>query len=269
MKEREKTQVFPWERTKYEKTEAMKALEAQIAQDPKNDQLWFELSQKYDEAQLCREQVEALSHAIAINPFCGIYYRWRGHRHLSCWQFAEANSDLEMAARLIPENWDVWYHLSLSYFLLRDYKSALRAYEVCYRLTKTTEDLIPISDWYWTTLIRLGEKDKAQEVLNRIAPDIDYGINTCYYRRLMAYKGVIDPDRLQDETDEDRLNVVTQKYGLANLCLANGDEEKRRAILNRIFEMADNENWTSMFAYLAARVDMDMIHEQAVATTQA
>ena len=50
----------------------------------------------------CAEAVESYSKAIAIDPFNGILYRHRGHRHISCREYEQAAADFVVASRLIP-----------------------------------------------------------------------------------------------------------------------------------------------------------------------
>ena len=114
----EKTyQVETIERTENPLSDAVLAVDKKIAEDPKNADLWMERGLRLAEQQLMREAVEAFSKAISLDPFQGIYYRHRAHRYLSCWRFQDACADFTLASRLIPDNWDVWYHLGLSHYL--------------------------------------------------------------------------------------------------------------------------------------------------------
>ena len=62
-----------------------------------------------------------------------------------------------IASRLNPNDWNVFYHLGLSYFLLRDYAKAAKAYARCYELTDAEPELIAVTDWYYMTLKRCND----------------------------------------------------------------------------------------------------------------
>lgn len=89
--------------------DAVAEIDEKLKADPKNADLWMQRGLALAGGFYMREAVEAYSRAIELDPFKGILYRHRGHRHISCWEFEEAAADFVMASRLIPDNWDVWY----------------------------------------------------------------------------------------------------------------------------------------------------------------
>ena len=117
---------------------------------------------------MMREAEECYAMAISCDPFNWEYYRHRAHRFLSCWRFEDAAADFVIASRLNPNDWNVFYHLGLSYFLLRDYAKAAKAYARCYELTDADPELIAVTDWYYMTLKRLGNDEEAAKILARI-----------------------------------------------------------------------------------------------------
>lgn len=244
-------QVETIERTQAALSDAVLAVDEKLAADRENADLWMERGLRLADQQLMREAVEAFSKAIAINPFKGIYYRHRAHRYLSCWRFQDACADFTLASRMIPDNWDVWYHLGLSHYLLGEYEAAAEAYDCCYRLSPSDDKLIAVTDWYWMTLQRLGRKEKAQEILDRIHEGMEYGGNLSYYKRLLFYKGIVPEEELM--TGE-TLDVVTQGYGLSNYYRIHGDMEKANAIIDKVLAAGDESMWYA-FGYLAAMVD--------------
>lgn len=200
--------------------------------------------------------VIAFSKAIACEPFTGISYRHRGHRYISTRRFAESTADFSMASRLIPENWDVWYHYGLALFLQGDYQQAVAAYKVCYDLSYDEESLVAISNWLWITYKRTGNDQKAQALLDKIKPDLDIEENIGYYNLLKLYKGIYQADEIAAMLDggKNALNVVTMGFGLANYYGFTGSEEKRQATLDLILEETPKE-WNSAFGFIAAEVD--------------
>ena len=57
---------------------------------------------------------------------------------------------------------------------------------------------VATSDWLWMTLMRLGRKDDAAKVLERITPKMEILENGAYHRRLLMYKGAEKPEALLD-----------------------------------------------------------------------
>ena len=70
--------------------DTIQELDEQIKKDPRDARLWFERGLKLGDARLMHDAITSFSRAIALDPFNGIYYRWRGHRHLNINQIAEA-----------------------------------------------------------------------------------------------------------------------------------------------------------------------------------
>lgn len=244
-------QVEPVTRTEAVLSAAVLDVDKKLEKDPGNAFLWMERGLALAGQQLMREAVEAFSKAISLEPFQGIFYRHRAHRYLSCWRFQDACADFELASRLIPENWDVWYHLGLSHYLLGEYEEAAEAYAVCYRLSPSDDKLIAVTDWYWMTLGRLGRREQAAGLLKRIHAGMDYGGNLAYYKRLLFYKGEMDESEL---LTGDRLNIITQGYGLSNYCRLQGDSRRADELLEKILAAGDDSMWYA-FGYLAAMAD--------------
>lgn len=250
-------EVSSWERVQYEPDENLTAMEEKIKADPDNAQLWMEKGLELAKSALYREAGECYARAIALNPEEGIFYRHRAHRFLSQWRFEDACADFAIAAKKIPENWDVWYHLGLSYFLLRDYKKAAAAYQKCLDMTKGEDEYIAVCDWYYMTLLRLGEKQKAQQVLEYVKPDFDPGENTAYFRRLLMYKGLIKPEEVlpQDLNAIPSIELVTMGFGLSNYYYYNGEKEKSNQVIDMILKAGDENDCYFAFGYLAAKAD--------------
>lgn len=246
-----------WERQTYEADDELKAINAKIEADPENSDLWMEKGLYLSQFELYREAEECYAHAISIDPFKGILYRHRAHRFLSQWRFEDARADFTIASRLIPENWDVWYHLGLSNFLLGDYEKAQAAYQTCLELSKTDDELIAICDWYYMTLLRLGRKDETAKLLECIHEGMEYGDNWDYYRRLLMYKGLVKPEEVlpEDLSKLEPLDVITLGFGLSNYYWFNGEKEKSDEVIDLILKAGDEGECWFAFGYLAAKVD--------------
>lgn len=250
-------EVSSWDRMSYIPDEELLAVEAELAEDPENTGLWVKKGLVFAKAFLYREAGECYARAIAIDPFEGILYRHRGHRFLSQWRFEDACADFTIASRLIPENWDVWYHLGLSYFLLGDYDKAAEAYQCCLDLSQSEDELIAICDWYYMTEVRRGNLEKAVSLLDHVEEDFDPGENTAYFRRLLMYKGVVKPEEVlpEDLSALDALELITMGFGLSNYYYYQGQEEKSNEVIDLILKSGDENECYFAFGYLAAMAD--------------
>lgn len=250
-------EVTPWQHIAYEPDDELKEVETKLEADPENARLWMDKGLVLAKNSLYREAEECYAHAISLAPFDGILYRHRAHRFLSQWRFEDARADFVIASRLIPENWDVWYHLGLSNFLLGDYKKAAAAYQRCLELSTKEDELIAVCDWYYMTELRLGDKGAAKKLLDNIHEDFDPGDNADYFRRLLMYKGVVKPEDVlsKDIAGMKPLDVVTLGFGLSNYYWYNGEKEKSNALIDRILEVGDSSDCYVAFGYLAAKVD--------------
>lgn len=253
-------QISSQDRSVVEANEHLLAVEANLKKNPADAGLWLEKGRTLaDELGLFRESIEAFSRGLSADPFHGMLYRWRAHRHLSCWEISEACADFAVAASLLPYDWDICYHYALSWFLRGEFQRAESVYRRCLDLSYNIECKVACSEWLYTTLMRLGKTAQAQKVLDGIAPDYpdaDCGDSLCYYRRLQLHKGLIEPDHLLDipVMQDIRMNTITVGYGLANYYRFRGEMDKANKMLDEILE-AGSDKWWNSFAYIAAMVD--------------
>jgi len=203
--------------------------------------------------------------------------RHRGHRYISQRRFDDAIADLQAAALLaegfddviepdgIPnrlntphstDKFNIWYHLALAHYLRGDFEAALEAYRSCMEVSRNPELLVATSDWMYMTLRRLGRDAEAAELLAPITADLGVVENVAYHRRLLMYKGEVEPDDLLDlRTVDDpdvALNIATQGYGVANWHLYNGDQDRALEIFERIIEGTSS----AAFGYIAAEAEV-------------
>ena len=236
---------------------------ADLDADPEYNQIaedanaWFLYSKQLGEKQDMRGAVNALSRAIALEPNCGIYYRWRGHRHLNCGDIEDACADFTMATRLIPDNWDAWYHLALCCVVLGRREYACYAHKRAWEIGKDEENdgaRIAIINWAWINLSLMGKTVEANALLEKyITPDLDAGEDGVYLRMCLAYKGDLPLEDLlkPDEKDsEPVLCVMTQAFGLANYYRIKGDEAKFKETIDYIVE--EGKSAWNCFGYASA-----------------
>ena len=166
------------------------------------------------------------------------------------------------SSNLNPNDWNVWYHLGLSYFLLGMYDKADWAYTRCAALNKTADDICAVTDWHYMTLKRLGKDEEAAKLLDEITEDMPVSdeVANSYYQRLRVYKGLRAPETLfTNAGDGAGLDVITQGFGVANYYRMNGQEEKGVEMLKKVVYTAEHSKWYAAFGCLAARVDLKNI----------
>ena len=221
-----------------------------------------------------RESIAIYSMGIAKHPEDPRMYRHRGHRFITLRFLDQAIDDFEKAAELIkgkpdeiePDgmpnergvpvsslHFNIWYHLGLAYYLNDDFENALRAYEMCMNASEIDDKVIATAHWYYMTLRRLGRKQEAEKVLERIDEDMDIIENHHYHKCLMMYKGENTPEDLMKEAREmGDLGLVTIGYGVANWYHYNGEIEEGTRILREIIDVV---GWAG-FGYIAAEADL-------------
>ena len=221
-----------------------------------------------------REAVAIFSMGIKKHPKDPRMYRHRGHRFISLRFFDQAINDLEKAAELIkgkpdeiePDgipnargipvsslHFNIWYHLALAYYLEADFEKALEAYEMCMKSSEIDDKVIATSHWYYMTLRRLGRKEEADKLLEKVHRDMDVIENHHYHMCLMMYKGDKTAEELMVKArDMGDLGLVTIGYGVANWYNYNCEGEKAIKLLKEIVSV---EGWAG-FGYIAAEVDL-------------
>ena len=220
-----------------------------------------------------REAIDWFTRGIARYPADARIYRHRGHRYITTRQFDRARADLEKAVTLIrttadqvePDgapnpsgiprstlHFNVWYHLGLTYYLQGEYSKALEAYRACMAVSRNDDAVVATSDWLWMTLMRMGRKDDAAKVLERITPKMDILENGAYHRRLLMYKGLEKPEALLGGASSDPTTLATQGYGVGNYYFVTGDTARAR----RVFEQVTSGSGWNAFGYIAAEADL-------------
>src|SRR5690606_7310430 len=144
-------------------------------------------------------------------------FRHRGHRYITLRQFNKALADFQQAAALMPSapeiepdgqpnklniplsttQFNVWYHLGLAHYFRRDLERASKAYAECMKVSDNDDLICATTDWLYMTYRKIGMKDEAQKILDRIPADsMNIIENDSYYLRLKMYKGLLPPDDL-------------------------------------------------------------------------
>ncbi|OGO11709.1 MAG: hypothetical protein A2029_05870 [Chloroflexi bacterium RBG_19FT_COMBO_47_9] len=233
----------------------IKAIDEQLAENPAQPELWMERGKILRKKQkLCREAIESHSMGLTFEPFNALLYRHRGHVCINVGRYIEGAADFEISLRINPLNWDSWYHLGLAYYLLNDYQRARKAYEGCLAITKDEESLVAVTDWYWLTMMHLGDVKLATEALDKVSETFNIVENLGYFKRVLVYKGLLDAMEVfhDAETFDDNVLFATQSYGLSYYLEHQGKLNEAYEILRKIMDRSDDA-W-SCFAVHATSV---------------
>ncbi|MDO9552300.1 tetratricopeptide repeat protein [Rhodonellum sp.] len=208
--------------------------------------------------------------------------RHRGHRFISTRELDRAIEDLEKAADLmqgqalqiekdgmpnafnIPLSnvqFNVWYHLGLAHYLKGDFESALKAYQSCLTVSNNDDLLIATLDWYYMALMKLGKTEEAQSVIKPVHEKMTVLENDDYLKRILMYKGILVPEDLLKadvNLENQRLQYVTQGYGLGNHYLSLGDTSKAKII----FENVVASGFWSAFGYIGSEMELTKLRNE-------
>lgn len=220
------------------------------------------------------EAIELFSRGIELHPDYAPLYRHRGHRYISARRFGDAIADLKRAADLIegrPDvveadgmpneqgipltttGFNVWYHLGLARYLTQDDQGALAAFREATRYGRGYDDnLVATADWMYMALRRTGRDREAATLLDQIHPDMHIIENHAYHRRLLMYKGDVEPGELLDVETASELDLATLGYGLGNWYLYNGHPKRADALFRRV---TSGPYWPA-FGFIAAEAEL-------------
>jgi len=225
-----------------------------------------------------REAIAIFTEGIAKHPNDARMYRHRGHRYISVRMFSSATADLEKAASLIAGQPDeveqdgipnarniptstlqsnIWYHLGLAYYLVRDYENAARAYAEGMEVSNNPDLVVATSYWYYMTLRRLGRDQEAAAVLEPVGEDMDIIENGTYRELLLLFKRQRQPQDVMDTSaDADvPLSNATAGYGVGNYFAFMGAEAQAETVWRQVLL---GTQWAG-FGYIAAEAEVELL----------
>ncbi len=224
-----------------------------------------------------KEAISVYSEGLKKHPESYQLLRHRGHRYITIRQFDNAISDLEKAAFLIrgtetevePDGvpnrlnqpltsiqFNVWYHLGLAYYLKGNYDKAISAYKKCMEVSTNDDLLVATSDWLYMTYRKIGNVDAAAALLEPINDKMRIIENSAYHKRLLMYKGEIEPEDLLNvevTNEASELQMATQGYGVGYWFMIQGDINRAREIFQQVLETS---YWPA-FGYIASEVELN------------
>lgn len=226
-----------------------------------------------------REAVRIYSQGLERFPSSYRLYRHRGHRFITLRKFDKAVEDLLRASYLIGKRpleieqdglpnklniplsntqFNIYYHLGLSYYLKKDYENSFGAFEKCLEFSHNDDLMVAVSYWMYLTARKLGEKKEPLEILSRINPEMELIENDAYLKLLLLYKGDITIKDFSSWMDKDDIDRATIGYGLGSWYFFMGDIVKAYDIFKSVIE---GDNWAA-FGYIAAEVELSRSNQE-------
>ncbi len=249
-------QAFAEANAAYEKRENEKALalyERAIQLEPKSAD--FHVGRARALARLARhaESVEECTTALRLKSDNPIALRDRGHYYINLHRVREAISDLERAEKLEKKDREIYYHLGLAYYINRDFRRAVTAWQGCLANASKDDDVISCSAWLYPSLVRAGGHEaEAKKVLDRITPEMKPKENTAYFDRLMLFKGATTEEEYAKTMEKDAVSVPTVSYSIGLWHLFAGHHFKAR----EYFEKAASSEVKYAFGAVAAEAEL-------------
>lgn len=206
-----------------------------------------------------RDSIEIYSNGLTDHPLAWELYRFRGHRYISTRRYAEAEADLDRAAELHGDNFEICYHLGLARWLRGDFAGAAQAYRRCYAVTGEDSHKVAIVYWLYLALLRTGQEREAQAMLAVDYPP-DVGDNVHYHRLLEVFRANLTEQQLLDLRpvghDEGISWYGTVGYGLGAWHLLHGRTEQAVQAFRQVMA---SRHW-SAFGFIAAETELAQLN---------
>ncbi|HUS78329.1 MAG TPA: tetratricopeptide repeat protein [Patescibacteria group bacterium] len=261
-----------YQRKMRELEENLKAARKEYAENPEDPERLLWLGRRTGILGDFRKAAAIYSFGVEKWPNDPRFYRFRGHRFVILRLVDLAITDFERAAELIkgkpdePElyasggpnrdkmgvssfHWNVWYHLGFTYLVAGRFEEAAEAYRRCMEVSDNPESVIATSHWLHMTLIRLGRWDEAEELLQKVKPNMELVEVGDYYETLLMQKGFLTPEELLEKArSEGPVRFMTRAQAVGNLYLAKGETEKVVEVFSEILSTGE---WTGGVFLLA------------------
>lgn len=223
--------------------EKVAAAKAAAQADPHNPEPYIAYADAVAACGRFQEAIGLYTAGLQKWPDEPMLYCRRGHRYLNVRQFERALADLQHAASLKDDVFDIWYHLGLAHWMLGDFAAARDAFVRCREVAPHESQQAAVTDWLFMTLRRLGQKEEAAALLAGIHRDMEMtGNNHNYLNRLLFYKGELTEEELLATCRPGTLDAGTVKFGLGCWHLSEGRED---TALRYFEEAAETRQWAA------------------------
>jgi tetratricopeptide (TPR) repeat protein len=178
--------------------------------------------------------------------------RYRGHNYINVGKLDLALADLTKAESIKKDEFGIYYHLALAYYLTGRYGEAAEAYDGCVRTSKTDGDRVACWAWQYPSLVRSGRTADADAILTKVTPGMEVGENAPYLDRLLLFKGAKTEDQVAAGLRANALDLSTAAYGLGLWHLLNSRPREAMAY----FQKATSSDAWQSFGYIAAATEL-------------
>lgn len=251
----EADQAYALAMAHYEKNENLEALAAfdrAIALDSTRADAFVGRGRTLARLRRYDEAFEAYGRAVTLAPSDPMILRYRGHNYINVRKIDLALADLEKAEAMKKDDFGIYYHLALAYYLKGEFSKAADAYAGCLRTAASDDDRVACYAWRYPSLVRAGRDAEAKALLDRVTPGLDVSENESYLDRLLLFKGVRTEEEVAAQMSTGALEQSTVGYGLGLWHLLNGRTEKAR----EYFEKASSGEYWPAFGFVAAETEL-------------
>lgn len=229
----------------------------EVELNPMNPDLWIKYGRALRRQSMHREAVEAYSLGLTYNPFHPLLYRHKGHSYINIGEFAMSAGIFELALRIDPTDWDLWYHQAVAYYLNENYKLAIKSMTKALEISKDEDnfdDIVACKDWLWLSYTQLGKMKEAEEIVSDVEEGVETTYGGGYYQRVLCYNGTYSPEKVISiaESQEDDHMYVTYAYGISRYYTVNNEKDKAYDILKKIVDKTSTA-WAGFAAHAGRR----------------
>jgi tetratricopeptide (TPR) repeat protein len=220
-----------------------------------------------------REAIQTFTEGIDRFPDDPRFFRHRGHRWITVRELDRAVEDLEAGLDLAGDRmheiepdglpnpagiplstlgFNLWYHLALAEYLRGDFAAARDGWEATLAVSANPDLRVAALYWLHLTLRRLGEEERARQVVAEVTPGTEVLENTSYRDLILYFRGLAPREEILPG-EEEGLGTVTVLYGLGARALSDRDTDEARRRFHQILSRPDQ--WAA-FGYLAAEAEV-------------
>ncbi|NYB75281.1 tetratricopeptide repeat protein [Sedimentibacter hydroxybenzoicus DSM 7310] len=213
---------------------------------------WIETGRNFKRQNLHREAIEAFSQGITNDCFNYLLFRHRAHSYLNICRYKEAVADFKLSVRMNPFHFDSWYLMGISYYLMQRYEEASDIFKQALIIADSDAEMVCTVYWRWFSLMLINNKQEADELLERVKPNLKLVSCEAFYKVLLICKGLLTPEQVLNIPDNSYTNAHSiMFYGVAQYYYLNGDIEKGNQVIEDLLRNEEERRWAG-FAYQAA-----------------
>jgi tetratricopeptide (TPR) repeat protein len=239
----------------------IKAAIATMENDPGNAELRLAAGRLQDSYLRFLDSIFVYTEGVKQFPKDYRFLRMRGHRLISTRKFSEAVADLEKAAKMVPNSFDVAYYLGLAHYFNGDHAKSAAVLAACEdQIQKPLADKkdlmggrscesigadinwrVPLQYWRYLALRRAGQLAAAKTYLDgHVKGEPTVSSSKPFYDALLFFKGAKEINEMLAGAGEGVRDVLTRSSAAATYLFTEGERAKGCSIWAR---NAMDQNW--------------------------